>query len=102
MQNNALLIQDYLPLLTKSGVTMTKSLPPTNTPSNEARLYNWANSDDSSNNTNEDNSPSASECLMVSPIEDITGVLELGNLDDTIFGFDELNSNGNLLYETNL
>lgn len=100
MQNTALLIQDYLPLLTKSGVTMTKSLP-SNTPPNDIQTYWTSNSDDHSNNTNEAHSPSTSDGLIVSPIDDITGVLELGNYDDSIFGFDELND-GNILYETGL
>jgi hypothetical protein len=95
MQNKALLVQDYLPLLTKSGVTMTRA-PSINTAPMAVQPYNWANSDDSSNNTNEDNSPSSSEGNIVSSIADFTDLLDLGELDDTIFGFDELD--GTLLY----
>jgi hypothetical protein len=95
MQNKALLVQDYLPLLTKSGVTLTRA-PSINTAPMAVQPYNWANSDDSSNNTNEDNSPSSSEGNIVSSIADFTDLLDLGELDDTIFGFDELD--GTLLY----
>jgi hypothetical protein len=70
MGNKALLIQDYLPLLTKVGIAMYKK------PSNSTYLTLLNKCGDSDESCNETSSP-PTDVLTASPSDDVQFMLEL-------------------------